>query len=57
MTNVLYYTWNEGLSWETIAFSDKKFKIQNIIIEPTNTALNFIVYGNNKAGKGVLIDE
>lgn len=32
-----------------------KFEIENIIMEPSNTASHFLVIGENSAGKGVVV--
>ena len=44
-TKVLYYTWNEGLTWETVQISKAPIRVSAIIIEPSHTAEQFIVYG------------
>lgn len=31
-TDTLYYTWNEGLSWETLKFTDFPIQVENIVI-------------------------
>lgn len=49
-TNNISYSWNEGTSWETLEISETPFEISNIIIEPTNTGISFIVYGENVVG-------
>jgi hypothetical protein len=58
-TNTIFYTWNEGSTFEQLKISDEKIFIRNIIIEPTSTSQHFIVYGEtqNKKGerKGVVI--
>ena len=62
-TTSVYYTWNEGLTWETVQVSSTPIHITNIVIEPTNTAVHFIVYGRTatsakerfRDSKGVVI--
>ncbi len=59
-TNKIYYSWDEGLSWEEFLFSEDKIEVTNIIIEPSNTSQKFIIYGETtlKSGQkkqGVLI--
>ena len=57
-TNTLYYSWDEGLSFQDLKISDEKLLITNVIIEPTSTSQHFIVYGlTAKKGvkKGVVI--
>lgn len=62
-TRNVYFTWNEGLTWETLRVSETPIHVTNIIIEPTNTAVHFVLYGRtsasskdkNKEPKGVII--
>ena len=54
-SNKIYYTWNEGLTWEELKISEDPFEITNIIIEPSNTETAFIVYGESTKGKGVIV--
>ena len=46
------------MSWEELQFSEKKVVVTNIIIEPTNTATYFVVYGKdeNQFGFAVGLD-
>ena len=46
-TNTIRYSFNEGLSWYTFTFSSQMIRVSNIINEPSNTALSFIVYGKD----------
>ena len=32
-TDTLFYSWDEGLTWESKKFTSKPFEISNIIIE------------------------
>mmetsp|Transcript_37568 Transcript_37568/g.33626 ORF Transcript_37568/g.33626 Transcript_37568/m.33626 type:complete len:295 (-) Transcript_37568:614-1498(-) len=47
------YSWNEGKSWHKLKITegDQKVIITNIIIEPTNTAEKFVVYGTYPEGQ------
>lgn len=56
-TKKIYYSWNEGLTWENLVISDDKIEVTNIIIEPSNTAEHFILYGRTTGQKqrGVVI--
>lgn len=57
-TNTIYYSWDEGLSFQDLIISDEKILVTNVIIEPTSTSQHFVVYGEkNKKGKkeGVVI--
>lgn len=54
----VFYSWDEGLSFEPLKISDEKFLIKNIIIEPTSTSQHFVIYGESqKKGdtKGIVI--
>jgi len=57
-TKEILYSWDEGMTWETLKISDEKFLIKNIIIEPSSTSQHFVIYGeSNKKGntKGIAI--
>ena len=57
-SNIIEFTWDEGLTWESIKISEEKFLIKNIIIEPNSISNNFIIYGikNGKSlKKGIVI--
>jgi len=58
-TTVLKYSWNEGISWEEFTFTDKPVEVVNIIIEPTATSQNFVLYGarwlDNGKVEGVVV--
>ena len=43
-TNEFLYSWDEGLTWEIYKI-DKKILVSNILVEPSNKSLKFIVYG------------
>jgi hypothetical protein len=55
------YSWDEGKSWNNLTISEHLIEVDNIIIEPTNTAEKFIVYGRkttkgeDKSAGGVII--
>jgi hypothetical protein len=51
-TDVVYYSWDEGLSWQELTISTEKIVVKNIIIEPSSTALHFVVYGETLSKKG-----
>ena len=36
-TDTVYYSWDEGTTWESYKFTDTPFEVENIIIEPSNT--------------------
>ena len=62
-TKSIYYSWNEGLTWESLQISSKPIQVSNIIIEPSNTAEHFVIYGrttsssdgNYKESKGIIV--
>lgn len=65
-TQYVFYTWNEGMSWASLKVSDTPIEVENIIIEPSNTAQKFVLYGRTtsattdtkgvvRSRKGVLI--
>lgn len=57
-TKEIFYSWDEGLTFEPLRISDEKFLIKNIIIEPTSTSQHFVIYGQNEKkgdNKGVVI--
>ena len=47
-TNTLFYSWDEGDSWHSFTFSAQKIRVSNIITEPTNSALSFVLYGKDE---------
>ena len=55
-TTEVYYTWNEGLTWNALKISDEPVEVTNIITEPSNTAEKFVVYGRStgKSPKGIV---
>lgn len=52
-TNSVYYSWDEGLTFEELKISDENIHITNIIIEPFSTSQHFVVYGETAQKKGV----
>ena len=55
-TDTVYYSWDEGMTWESYKFTETPFEVENIIIEPSNTGQHFIIYGDiidKKQGKKV----
>ena len=51
-TNMVYFSWDEGLHWQSLKVSNDPINIKNIIIEPTSTALHFVIYGETSMKKG-----
>ena len=51
-TNVILYSLDEGLSWQEYKFSDDPIHIKNIITEPSNKNLKFIIFGEIDKKKG-----
>ncbi len=58
-TDTLYYTWNEGLTWNMFKFTNRPMEVVNIIIEPDAVSQRFVVYGarsdSNGGYEGVLV--
>ena len=44
-TNYIEFSWDEGISWETLHISDRDLYVENIIIEPNSISQQFMVYG------------
>jgi len=40
------YSWDEGLTWNSVKISDTPVHVRNIITEPSNTAEKFVIYGH-----------
>lgn len=47
-TDTIIYSWDEGKTFEEIKISNYQIQIKDVIIEPTEMALNFIVVGSTK---------
>jgi hypothetical protein len=57
-TSKVYYSWNEGLTFEEFQVSQENIMIDNVLIEPLSTSQHFVIYGKaNKKGlqRGVVI--
>ena len=39
------FSWDEGLTWETVQISEQELYVENIIIEPNSLSQQFMVYG------------
>jgi len=44
-TTQIRYSWNEGLHWTKLQISDIPIYVDNIIVEPKATSLQFVLYG------------
>jgi len=55
LTNVVYYSLDEGDSWKEYKFSDKEIRIQDITTVPSDNARNFLLWGKDD-GKPVTIN-
>lgn len=53
-TDTVLYSWDQGESWKELKISESPLQVENIIIEPEATALQFVVYGWQE-DSGVLI--
>ena len=41
----IYYSYDEGITWEEMTISDEEISIKNILIEPESASQRFLVYG------------
>ena len=46
-TNSIYYSLDEGLTWETQQFSEKEVTVTNIMVDPNSVSANFILIAKN----------
>ncbi|XP_078593117.1 sortilin-related receptor-like isoform X1 [Branchiostoma floridae x Branchiostoma japonicum] len=46
-TNTIEYSWNEGETWTTYAFSDSKIRVYGVMTEPGETTGVFSIFGSN----------
>ena len=44
-TDSLLYSHDEGRSWKALKITDKAFQVENIIVEPSSTSREVLVYG------------
>ncbi|ANB12962.1 Pep1p [Sugiyamaella lignohabitans] len=51
-TNVLYYSLNEGASWNEYKFSDDLVKVDDIATVPSDTSRKFVLFGRPPAKEG-----
>lgn len=49
-TKVLYYSTDEGATWQDHAFSDEEIEINDISTVPSDTSKNFILWGATSGG-------
>ncbi|UKK00004.2 sortilin [Theileria orientalis] len=52
-TREVVFSWNEGASWFDFSLSKSELSVNNIVIEPTSSSLEFLLYGNRN-GIGVV---
>lgn len=45
-TKSIEFSWDEGQSWDTLEITEEEIMIENIIIEPTSTSQQFMIYGS-----------
>lgn len=53
-TDTVFYSWNEGMTWESLKITEKPIEVENIIISPGGVSQNFLVLGTRGA-KGVTV--
>ncbi|KAK2194656.1 bifunctional Sortilin [Babesia duncani] len=52
-TKDVVFSWNEGSSWFDFSLSKHELSVNNIVIEPSSSSLEFLLYGNRN-GVGVV---
>ncbi|KAK6589998.1 hypothetical protein RS030_192776 [Cryptosporidium xiaoi] len=52
-TNQVIFSWNEGLSWYDFELGNKPLQVDNILIEPNSSSMEFLLYGS-RGKSGVL---
>ncbi|XP_954685.1 sortilin-like protein, putative [Theileria annulata] len=52
-TREVVFSWNEGASWFDFSLSKHDLSVNNIVIEPSSSATEFLLYGNRN-GVGVV---
>lgn len=52
-TRQVKYTWDEGKTWQTLDVFDADVMVKNIVMEPTSTSQQFLIYGTTKVKKSV----
>lgn len=54
-TDKIIFSWNEGLTWETIIIDKfRLFMISNISTEPSNSGYRFIIDGIDDQGRSFI---
>ena len=51
MTNKLYYSTNEGITWNNLTFYDEPLKIFGLLTEPGENTTVFTMFGTQTLGK------
>lgn len=52
-TREVVFSWNEGANWFDFSLSKHELSVNNVVIEPTASSLEFLLYGNRN-GIGVI---
>lgn len=45
-TNQVIFSWNEGLSWYDFELGSRPLQVDNIMIEPNSSSMEFLLYGS-----------
>lgn len=53
-TNQVVFSWNEGHSWYDFNLGMSGVSVDNVVIEPSSSGLEFLLYGSTRGGKGVI---
>jgi hypothetical protein len=49
---MLLYSWDEGLTWQELRFSEDKVNVKNILISSSGSSQQFIIHGETHSIKG-----
>lgn len=52
-TDSVYFSWDEGKTWNTKIISETPISVSNIVTEPGNTSDKFLVYGSIEGNEDV----
>lgn len=52
-TNQVVFSWNEGQNWYDFELGDHPVNVDNIVIEPNSSSVEFLLYGSRE-GEGVI---
>eukprot|EP00914_Ancora_sagittata_P014525 GHVO01028384.1.p1 GENE.GHVO01028384.1~~GHVO01028384.1.p1 ORF type:complete len:816 (-),score=140.45 GHVO01028384.1:141-2588(-) len=53
-TDKVVFSWNEGQSWYDFDLGKDLVNVENIVIEPNSSSVDFILYGTKESGGGAV---